>query len=824
MKLKPRFIINIFLFNIFCSRRCRQVLKESKKIRYKMEIFVLVLTGVLCFLTRLFSVIRNEPMIHEYDPYFNYKLTSILKEKGFYNFWNYFDKKSWFPLGRTTGQTLFPGLMMTSFLIYNICHMLGFMVDMRNICIYIGPIFSFFTCIISYLLTKEIYPFTGSALLASLFVSISPSHISRTVAGSYDNESISIFLLLLCIYNWIRCLKKGTLLSALVCSVSTYYMALSWGAYIFITNSISLFMLVIIILKKYTLKHCILYNVYYVLTTILCLNIPRINSSVFGSIEHLATHAMYLLCSCLLFFRSIAEHFKLHEEKFKNIFVQVCFIFFALIFKFLIFTDKLSWNHRSRTLLDPTYASKHNPIVASISEHQPTTWSSYFFDVHLILLFLPCGLYECFKKGAKIESFFLGIFFIICLYFSALMVRLLLIFSPFASILSAVGLSSLISRCVFFIRVPTDTYLSSVLVSEGGGSSRGGSSYRSKSSYINGSGGDSGSKIRCSSRGSSVDPCEGVSTMRSAYSKWCIESLKWEDGNECNLLRDAERISGEMKEICSNKKDIPNDKFLKNSSTFGDVKIRKLVFNRAEQNTVSMLTSICILILLIYFVILTILHSTWCSSIAYSESHITFYSRNKNGDRYINDDIRQMYEWINKNTEKDSKIVAWWDYGYQLNVMSDRITYVDNNTWNYTHIATVGLILSTNEKQAYEYLKKLNADYVLISYGGYSKNSSDDLNKFLWMLKITNKKYFFINPLLYYYHDEYHPLGKNATTCMTNSVLYKLSYYNMTNQYVKGYDYIRKIEVPEIKNLNYFEEVFTSDVWGFRLYKIREFV
>ncbi|SBS85373.1 oligosacharyl transferase STT3 subunit [Plasmodium malariae] len=650
-----------------------------------MEIFVLVLTGVLCFLTRLFSVIRNEPMIHEYDPYFNYKLTSILKEKGFYNFWNYFDKKSWFPLGRTTGQTLFPGLMMTSFLIYNICHMLGFMVDMRNICIYIGPIFSFFTCIISYLLTKEIYPFTGSALLASLFVSISPSHISRTVAGSYDNESISIFLLLL------------------------------------------------------------------------------------------------------------SEHFKLHEEKFKNIFVQVCFIFFALIFKFLIFTDKLSWNHRSRTLLDPTYASKHNPIVASISEHQPTTWSSYFFDVHLILLFLPCGL-------------------------------LLLIFSPFASILSAVGLSSLISRCVFFIRVPKDTYLSSVLVSEGGGSSRSGSSYRSKSSYINGSGGDNGSKIRCSSRGSSVDPCEGVSTMRNAYSEWRIESLKWEEGNERNLLRDAERISGEMKEICSNKKDIPSDKFLKNSSTFGDVKIRKLVFNRAEQNTVSMLTSICILILLIYFVILTILHSTWCSSIAYSESHITFYSRNKNGDRYINDDIRQMYEWINKNTEKDSKIVAWWDYGYQLNVMSDRITYVDNNTWNYTHIATVGLILSTNEKQAYEYLKKLNADYVLISYGGYSKNSSDDLNKFLWMLKITNKKYFFINPLLYYYHDEYHPLGKNATTCMTNSVLYKLSYYNMTNQYVKGYDYIRKIEVPEIKNLNYFEEVFTSDVWGFRLYKVREFV
>jgi dolichyl-diphosphooligosaccharide--protein glycosyltransferase len=35
------------------------------------------------------------------------------------------------------------------------------------------------------------------------------------------------------------------------------------------------------------------------------------------------------------------------------------------------------------TLLDPTYAKKFIPIVASVSEHQPTTWASYIFDLHL---------------------------------------------------------------------------------------------------------------------------------------------------------------------------------------------------------------------------------------------------------------------------------------------------------------------------------------------------------------------------------------------------------------------------------------------------------
>lgn len=31
--------------------------------------------------------------------------------------------------------------------------------------------------------------------------------------------------------------------------------------------------------------------------------------------------------------------------------------------------------HRFWTLLDPTYAKKFIPIIASVSEHQPTTWA-----------------------------------------------------------------------------------------------------------------------------------------------------------------------------------------------------------------------------------------------------------------------------------------------------------------------------------------------------------------------------------------------------------------------------------------------------------------
>lgn len=61
------------------------------------------------FATRLFSVLRFESVIHEFDPYFNYRTTRYLTEQGFYNFHNWFDDRAWYPLGRIIGGTIYPG-------------------------------------------------------------------------------------------------------------------------------------------------------------------------------------------------------------------------------------------------------------------------------------------------------------------------------------------------------------------------------------------------------------------------------------------------------------------------------------------------------------------------------------------------------------------------------------------------------------------------------------------------------------------------------------------------------------------------------------------
>ena len=113
--------------------------------------------SILAFSIRLFSVLRYESMIHEFDPYFNYRTTKYLADYGFYDFHNWFDDRAWYPLGRIIGGTIYPGLMITSATIYHFLQALNLTIDVRNVCVFLAPLFSSFTTIVTYLLTSELH-------------------------------------------------------------------------------------------------------------------------------------------------------------------------------------------------------------------------------------------------------------------------------------------------------------------------------------------------------------------------------------------------------------------------------------------------------------------------------------------------------------------------------------------------------------------------------------------------------------------------------------------------------------------------------------------
>ena len=77
------------------------------------------------------------------------------------------------------------------------------------------------------------------------------------------------------------------------------------------------------------------------------------------------------------------------------------------------------------------------------------------------------------------------------------------------------------------------------------------------------------------------------------------------------------------------------------------------------------------------------------------------------------DDYREAYWWLRDNTPEDARVMAWWDYGYQIAGIANRTTIADGNTWNHEHIATLGRCLTSPEKSAHKIVRHL-ADYVLI--------------------------------------------------------------------------------------------------------------
>ena len=121
--------------------------------------------------------------------------------------------------------------MATSGVIYNVLRWLNLPVDIRNICVLLAPGFSAFTAWSMYMFTKEMKD-ESAGLLAAVFIGIAPGYISRSVAGSYDNEAIAIFLLMITFYLWIKALKVGSAFFGTLSALFYFYMVAAWGSFL----------------------------------------------------------------------------------------------------------------------------------------------------------------------------------------------------------------------------------------------------------------------------------------------------------------------------------------------------------------------------------------------------------------------------------------------------------------------------------------------------------------------------------------------------------------------------------------------------------------
>lgn len=357
------------------------------------------------------------------------------------------------------------------------------------------------------------------------------------------------------------------------------------------------------------------YSVFYVLGTLLAIQIPFIGFQAIRSAEHLLSHGVFVITQTYALSQYLRKILPRRAMVLLgHTIVAACVACFFILFLWLVMSGLSQWSGRSMALLFPTYGSKFIPIIASVSEHQATAWTEYFFELHMLLLFMPVGFFFCCVGQSGRTDYgklFMALYGVLSIYFSCVMIRLMLVLAPAACILAAIGISEVLQRF--------------------------------------------------------------SKTIRDAASK---------------------------------------------RSYFPDV---ALLF-------VGILGGLC------YFYLT---HSTWVAAEAYSSPSVVMVGRGPDGSKQIVDDYREAYYWLRQNTPEDAKIMSWWDYGYQIAGFSNRTVLVDNNTWNNTHIAIVGRAMASNESQAYRICRQLGVDYVLVIFGGVAQYSGDDINKFLWMVRIA---------------------------------------------------------------------------------------
>ncbi|KAG0635907.1 Oligosaccharyl transferase STT3 subunit-domain-containing protein [Tuber brumale] len=701
--------------------------ESTGNIRRLLKVVILITIAGAAVSSRLFSVIRFESIIHEFDPWFNFRASKYLVKNGFYNFWDWFDDRTWHPLGRVTGGTLYPGLMVTSGAIYHILRMLSMPVDIRNICVLLAPAFSGLTALATYLFTKEMKD-ESAGLLAAAFIGIAPGYISRSVAGSYDNEAIAIFLLMFTFYLWIKALKDGSAFWGALCALFYFYMVAAWGGYVFITNMIPLHAFVLVLMGRYSPRLYVAYTSWFALGTLGSMQIPFVGFLPIRSSEHMAALGVFGLLQLVGFVEFV--RCQVPSRQFKTLLKALIFIVFALSSAVLVLLTVSGviapWSGRFYSLWDTGYAKIHIPIIASVSEHQPTAWPAFFFDLEMLIWLFPAGIYMCFST-LQDQHVFVIIYGIMASYFAGVMVRLMLTLTPVVCVSAAIALSNIL-----------DVYLS----------------------------------IK-----TPAAPKTGAQNVDERKEK-------------------KPRVN-----ILSAGKD----------SIVG-------IYSKASRIAVIAAFSI--------YLFVFVLHCTWVTSNAYSSPSVVLASRLPDGSQHIIDDYREAYYWLRKNTPDDAKIMSWWDYGYQIGGMADRTTLVDNNTWNNTHIATVGKAMSSREEVAYPILRQHDVDYVLVIFGGLLGYSGDDINKFLWMIRIAEgvwpnevKERDFFTPRGEYRVDD------GATDTMKNSIMYKMSYYNYQSLFPAGQaqDRVRNAKLPAVgPTLSILDEAFTSENWIVRIYKVKD--
>jgi dolichyl-diphosphooligosaccharide---protein glycosyltransferase len=650
-------------------------------------------------------------------------------------FFQWFDYMVWYPLGRPVGTTIYPGMQFTTVWIKR------FILpdwSINDICCFVpawfGVLATLATAAVSYVSVQSIKTTKGSksilldvpgvsfvtthlllpikrvvegllikltgsnwgmatqnnppalesAVFTALIMAIVPAHLLRSVAGGYDNESVATTAMQLTFWFWTWTVSSANPTRATILGVITgfmyFYMVAAWGGYVFVINLVGLHALALFLLRKLPFDHLHrAYTSFYLVGTFLAMQVPVVGWMPLKSLEQLGPLGVFAGFQGVQLMSLMEKRYpKVNKWKVRAV-VILGAVLASLPVVYWLYSVGYFGPISSRVRgLFVKHTKTGNPLVDSVAEHQAASAQAYFQYLNIICYIAPVGFGIVALVGCSPSSSFLLVYGISAYFFSLKMVRLILLAAPIASVCGGIALGYAWAWSIGGIFGDARPSLESLL--------------------------------------------DG-------------DDLTSEPIKPTTSTEDNEAVSNGSKKVGKPTKESKKKKTEKNNA--------KVEAKEKNAGGDPLWVRVVRVAVGIYAVLQIIPQAKsfkeMCNQIAKQISHPTIITKGQNrqtGEVVIVDDYRDAYFWLRDNTPEDARIMAWWDYGYQITGIGNRTTIADGNTWNHEHIALLGRILTGPEKDAHRIARHL-ADYVLVWAGG----GGDDLAKSPHLKRIANSVY-----------------------------------------------------------------------------------
>ncbi len=444
------------LKSLITREKITGALQNLSKARISVSRSTLLTLSALTLIFFIALSIRLLPIrwgleLSEFDPYFQYQFTEKIVKDGYFDWvtWTTSEAKRWYPLEVQVGRAAYPGLPMTAATLYNIISLLGVPISLYDFCIIFPAIFGALACLMAYFLGNDV---GGKVvgLFSAFFLALNASHITRTSAGFFDDETVGIGAILLFAFLFLRALdkerpQKHSLIYAITAGLTLGYITASWGAALYPIAMATLFAFVLIILRRYSRRLLISYSVTFGLGLFLAVNVPK------NSTSYLTTWAILPVLGVfgLLCLKEVLNATSTTKWK-----VILTVLFFATIISGFLVLTYLGYlgsiAGKFVSVVNPLQRGE-SQIYQSVQEHRLTAWGSIYYDYGIGVLFFMLGLFFAIRDLTN-RNLFIIIFGLTSLYFASSMVRLTILVAPVFAILMAIGVVNLLRPFIAIMR------------------------------------------------------------------------------------------------------------------------------------------------------------------------------------------------------------------------------------------------------------------------------------------------------------------------------------------------------------------------------------